>query len=362
VSATSAEPRAAAEPWEQRFRAPAILFSQIAIDAPEVGIVSTNASGTTQLHRWDTTTGQLTQLTHEPTGRLLGFLTPDGRWVLYLRDEGGNEIGHWAVVPTSGGDEIDLTPGLAPYASEQIAFARSRGRVAFVTAADDTFAIRFGTIGDDGTIGDLRTLHHSGATLAELAISADGGLVACSSAHRSSGLEYSVITIDTATDDPSAALWDGEGTSLVVHSFAPGRDDRRLLVTTNLSGRERASIWDLASNARQDLPPAAPSGDLLPIGWAPDGSAILLCRIEQAEQRLVVWELGPNVVRELDHPAGALMGFLRIGATYYRPDGREIVCRWESFAEPCRLIGLDPATGRQTRTAGWPASRSPTGS
>jgi len=350
VSATPAEPHVAAEPWEQRFRAPAILSSQIAIDAPEVGIVSTNASGRTQLHRWDTTTDELTQLTHEPTGRLVGFLTPDGRWVLYLRDADGNEIGHWVAVPIAGGDEVDLTPGLAPYASEQIGFGRNGGGVAFVTAADDTFAIRFGTIGADGTIRDLRTLHHGGATLAELGVSADGGLVAASSAHRSSGLEYSIVTFDTASGDAGPELWDGEGTSLVVHSFAPGRDDRRLLASTNASGRERAFVWDAASNGRQDLPAGAPSGDLLPLGWAPDGSAVLLCRIEQAEQRLFVWELGPDAVRELDHPLGAVISFLRVGVAYYRPDGGEIVCRWEGFAEPRRLIGLDPATGRRTRT------------
>ena len=44
--------------WEQRFRASAILFSAIALDAPDVGLVSSNASGVPQLYRWDTAHGR----------------------------------------------------------------------------------------------------------------------------------------------------------------------------------------------------------------------------------------------------------------------------------------------------------------
>ena len=55
--------------WEQRFRAPTIYHSQIAIDAPTVGLVATNVSGIAQLYRWDVEMGELARLTEEPTGR-----------------------------------------------------------------------------------------------------------------------------------------------------------------------------------------------------------------------------------------------------------------------------------------------------
>ena len=96
MSSIAAKAQAATEPaWAARFRAPAILLSQIAIDAPGIGLVSTNASGEPQLYRWDTATGELTQLTFEPTGRMVGHLSPDGRWVAWLDDQAGNEIGRW---------------------------------------------------------------------------------------------------------------------------------------------------------------------------------------------------------------------------------------------------------------------------
>ena len=96
--------------------------------------------------------------------------------------------------------------------------------------------------------------------------------------------------------------------------------------------------------------PDAPGGDVLALDWSPDGREILLCRIDQAEHQLLVWNLDADVVRVLDHPTGAVLGFMRHMSSYFRPDGGEIVCRWEDFGQPRRLIGLDPATGRQTRT------------
>ena len=46
--------------------------------------------------------GALTQLTHRSTGKLSGILSPDGRYVYYLDDEQGNEIGHYVRVPFAG--------------------------------------------------------------------------------------------------------------------------------------------------------------------------------------------------------------------------------------------------------------------
>ena len=336
--------------WKERFRAPAIFLSQIAPDAPDVGLVTTNVTGVAQLHSWNTATGELTQLTFEPTGLFFGRLSPDGRWVARLKDTGGDEIGHWVAVPVRGGEPIDLSPSLAPYSSYEIVFSRFHRLLSFVTATDDRLVVRVGTMGEDGQVVDLHTVHETDAGLEGLAMTANGATVAFSSAHRSTGLEFSILTADTLTGTSGPELWDGPGTSVIVHSFAPGRDDKLLLATTNRTGRERAFVWDIASGDRRDLPDDAPDGDVLGLDWSPDGREVLLCRIDQAEQRLFVWNLETDTVRVLDHPAGAVLGWLRFGASYFRPDGTEIVCCWEDFGEPGRLIGLDPMTGRQTRT------------
>lgn len=340
----------AAKPsWEARFRAPAILFSSIAANDPSRGLVSSNRSGIVQLYAWTPATGALTQLTHEATGRMLAELSPDGRWACYLRDDGGNEIGHFVALPTDGGPEVDLTPGLAPYAGELLAFSRDGARVAVVTASDDTFAARVGRLAEDRP-GDLRAVHTSRANLAALCLSAEGRFLVLSSSHRSVGLEFSLLSFDTETGDPGPELWDGPGTSLVAFECSPVAGDERILATSNVTGQERALIWDRATGARLDLPGETPDGDILPLDWSADGRLVLLCRIHRAEQSLLVWDLEADDVRSLAHPPGAFLGWLRRGASYFAPGGSEIVARWENFASPRRLIGLDPESGRLTRT------------
>ena len=133
---------------------------------------------------------------------------------------------------------IDLTPQLAPYASEQVAFSRYGGHVGIITASDDPW-VRVVTIGADGLPGELRTVHHSTADLTALALSADGTIAAFSSAHLSTGLEHSILTAKPSRQ-PGGALgrrWHrprGPRLRARPRRLPAGRDQ-------NASGRERAS-------------------------------------------------------------------------------------------------------------------------
>ncbi|HEV2005904.1 MAG TPA: prolyl oligopeptidase family serine peptidase [Candidatus Limnocylindrales bacterium] len=335
--------------WESRFRAIAIVTSRIAANDPSRGLVSSNRSGVVQLYAWAPATGALTQITDEATGRIFAELSPDGLWACYLRDQGGNETGHFVSLPTDGGPEVDLTPGLAPYNGELITFSRHGGSVGFVTASDDTYVVRVGRF-TDGRVTDLRAVLSTRSVLAALTVSADGRFVVVSSSHRSNGLEFSLVTVDAATGEPGPELWDGPGSSLVVFACSPVAGDERILATTNVSGPEHALVWNRATGDRTDLPSGMPDGDLIPLDWSSDGRLVLLCRIYRAVQSLFVWDVDAQVLRPLDHPAGAFLGYLRLNASYFAPGSREIVARWEDFANPRRLLALDASTGRVTRT------------
>ena len=45
------------------------------------------------LYAWDVPSGAMTQLTHEPKGRVSAVLGPDGRHAYFLKDTDGNELG-----------------------------------------------------------------------------------------------------------------------------------------------------------------------------------------------------------------------------------------------------------------------------
>lgn len=103
--------------WKQRFRAPIVVGAHIAPANPLRGLAVTNASGTFQLYAWDVPSGALRPLTERPTGIAFAALSGDGRYVYYLDDTLGNEIGHFARIPFENGAAQDLTPDLPPYST-----------------------------------------------------------------------------------------------------------------------------------------------------------------------------------------------------------------------------------------------------
>src|SRR5689334_4516659 len=124
--------------WKQRFRVP-MTFTGIARANPARGLAASNRSGVFQLYAWDVASGALTQLTDVAKGKAFGTISADGRWVYYLQDHDGNEIGHFVRVPFAGGPPEDVTPDLPPYAAWNISFALDGSRIAIVAAGDDGF-------------------------------------------------------------------------------------------------------------------------------------------------------------------------------------------------------------------------------
>ena len=104
-------------PWKQRFRAPVVAWTQIARANPTRGMTITNASGKNQLYAWDVLSGTLRQITNQPAGIPYGEISGDGRYIYYLDDEQGNEIGHFVRVPFESGKTQDITPDLSPYST-----------------------------------------------------------------------------------------------------------------------------------------------------------------------------------------------------------------------------------------------------
>ena len=67
--------------WEQRFRAHSILWARIANLNPQRGLVCTDQDGLRQLYAWNVVSGDLRQLTDQPTGVVNGLLSADGEYV-----------------------------------------------------------------------------------------------------------------------------------------------------------------------------------------------------------------------------------------------------------------------------------------
>src|SRR5688500_6289098 len=128
--------------WKERFRAPLIAWTQIANLNHDRGLVCSDKSGIYQLYAWNIPTGELTRLTDRPTGIIwYGAISPDGRYVTYLDDAQGNEIGHYVRIPFEGGAPEDLTPDLPPYASFDFTFSRSGNLIGLIAGDQGKFKL-----------------------------------------------------------------------------------------------------------------------------------------------------------------------------------------------------------------------------
>ena len=150
-----------AAPWKQRFRAPTILWTQLAKAAPTRGLVVSNVSGVTQLYAWHLLTGELVQLTNRPDGQLLGLISPDGRYIYYLDDKQGNEIGHFVRVPFEGGTPEDITPNLPLYSSFNIDISYAGNLLACTLATSGVFQVYCLGLGPEGQLGTPRQVYQA---------------------------------------------------------------------------------------------------------------------------------------------------------------------------------------------------------
>jgi hypothetical protein len=101
-------PAPEAPAWEARFRAPRTYWVRIASGRPDRGIACTNASGVYQLHRWTLGEPIGDPITTEPTGRTIGWISPDGGWVIWHQDLAGNERGHFVAERWAGAVETRI--------------------------------------------------------------------------------------------------------------------------------------------------------------------------------------------------------------------------------------------------------------
>ena len=334
--------------WKQRFRAPVVEWTQIAPADRARGLAVTNRSGQDQLYAWDVPSGELRQLTARPTGILFAALSGDGRYVYYLDDEGGNEIGHFVRVPFEGGEPQDLTLDLPPYSSFAFASSGSGSHFGFMAAEDTGFRIYSLETKPNGDIGAPCQLFHSEKIAFGPIYSYGGEVAVVGTTDRSAVQHYNLLAFDTATGDRIAELWDGEGTSLDPLMFSPQPGDLRLTGTTNRTGLRRPFVWNPYTDERIDLDLPSLAGEVIPLDWSPDGERLLLCQFTQAVQQLYLYKVATQRFTKLDHPGGTYGFFANVG-TYFGME-REIFAQWQDATHPSQLIALDEQTGKKTRT------------
>ncbi len=328
--------------WQARFRTPLIRGMGVATEAPARGLVVGNPSGTFQLHAWDVPSGGLRLLTSRPTGIAAGSLSPDGRFVYYHDDAGGNELGHFVRVPFEGGTPQSITPGLAPYPTFGLWISGTGNRLGFVTADADGYHLHVIDVGIDGRLGSPRRILSRPRLLIGPVFSHDGAIAVLAATPDSGTLRFELIALDTSNGRILGQLGDADS-RVGMLGFAPLAGDARVLGQSNRSGVNRPLIWDVAQGTRLDIALDDLEGDVLPADWSPDGRRLLLVQLARAVHHLYVYDVRRAALTPLRHPAGTYDN------VYFAPDGA-IHAQWEDSTHPPQVIALAGETGAVVRT------------
>ncbi len=322
-------PARAADDWTRRYQLERTALLGWAIDAPNALLLRSNVSGVWQLYSLDLTTGKRVQLTHEPAGRGSGELSPDGRWVYYLKDDHGGETGAIVRVPFGGGAEETITGDLPPFGIEGMSFDRAGKTLVF--AASDAAGYRFHRIRD----GKRTQLYQSKNEAYSPSLSADGKYVALIETERKNNRHFAVLFLDAASGARLGELFDGDPNSIDNGDWSPVPGDERVLLTADRSGFSRPAIYDLKKKRRSELAVALP-GSVMPLRWSADARTVLLRQELDGRRRLYAYTVKTGKLAPVPTPDGVVY------TSTIRPDGK-IWTMFESAAVTPRLLEIDAA-------------------
>jgi len=250
--------------WRKRFRAVNILWAVLAEQNPSHGLVCTDKDGIYQLYAWDVATGELRQITQQPAGVVGGSISSDGDSIFFLKDQDGNEIGHFVSVPFAGGEAEDISPELPPYSSFSVTQSRKGNVTGFRAAAQNKFKY-YQKFGDEAPT----LIYESDSISFGPAFSCDGKMAVIGSSERTKSLDFSLLAIDTQSGKHINEIWE-EGASIDNPIFSPVEGDPRLICTSSQSSFERPLLWNVVTGECIPLQMDDVPGTVLPQAWSED--------------------------------------------------------------------------------------------
>jgi dienelactone hydrolase len=325
--------------WKQRYYVKELREPQVARRMPARGLVVSSASGCEQLYAWDVLSRNVRQLTHGKNGTSTGYLSPDGSYVYYLRDEDGSESGHYLRIPWEGGKEQDLTPDMPPYAAlYRCAVSEDGAMFAFTPTRENGFPLYCLDLHPDKTVGTPHELYRSLKFIDDVALSYHGEIAVVATTAFAKARQYSLLAFETSTGQQIGELSDLPTGSVRAIRFSPIAGDHRLLCTTDRSGFTRPLIWHYQSGVHKDFPLEEIPGDIEPLDWSCDGRRLLLCQVFRASTQMYIYDLETETLTRLPHPPGSYT-WGQFGST------GQIVAEWTDSTHSRQIVVHDNAIG-----------------
>ena len=278
----------------------------------------------------------------------------DGAEAIWFQDDTGDEEGRWVSAPFEGGG-VEPLLGLEPGWPSGIAL----GLHTIVAGRSDHDGLRDPRLrrrrarsravppqpARDGRRHRRRDLAlglQPGRTV--------GGRAARLHRARGTGRRGPAWRCACSTSRPGETVgdqWDGEGLGLNACAWSPVPGDQRLAISHERYDRTRPAIWDLATGERTDLEVDLP-GDVVPMDWWPDASALLVAHVFEGRDELYRLEVATGALERIQHEAGT------VHEARVRPDG-DVWMQLSSGGRPPHAVSA--RTGRRGRAAAGPPAR-----
>src|SRR5579884_3101722 len=302
---------------------------------------TSNASGRLNVWKMRADGSGATQLTKSDDRQSNLAWSPDGKWIVYAQDRGGNEIWDLYAIPSVGGAPMNLT-STDQIAENQPLFSPDGSKVA-ITYKPKESPITDIAILDwrSRQVHKLTNEQKPQASWSPVAWSHDGKHLLASRRSDPVGNDADVFLIDLATGN-AENLTQHQGQQLIVPTDLSPDGKTVLLVSNAQGGYDNVALLDVATKKLRWV--TNTQWEATPESFSPDGKQFTYSVNEDG--RIHAW-LAPTTGgqgRQLTLPVGLIL--FGGNPTAFSPDGKKILVSHQGSRHPTDLWAYDIASNQ----------------
>jgi dipeptidyl aminopeptidase/acylaminoacyl peptidase len=300
-------------------------------------VIATNLTGRYNLWTIPATGGFPLQLTQSDDRQLGVAASPDGKWIVFQSDHGGDEIYDLYATPAAGGAVVDLTN--TPDVDEQSVLFSPQGSMLAFTRRPKSEPSNNIAVMDFATRRVRQLTHEADKNFAwaAMAFSHDGKSI-LAERYIASGAEAEVWLVDVASGRQSRRTPPGKFNSPTDISA----DGRHVALTTETaSGAHQAALLDLRDGSVRLLKPGpwAQRSD----HFSPDGRTLLFINFLDGRTTFTRYDVASGKSAPLRLPEG--FNDRASDQNGFSPDGARILVAHQASNTPFDFWVVDARTG-----------------
>ncbi|MCK5019901.1 MAG: S9 family peptidase [Candidatus Peribacteraceae bacterium] len=322
--------------WKDLFYWPSVYWNEVASNAIEKMLVAYNINGTYQLYSLDRFTGKSHQITHELGGKVFGCISSAGKWVIYLDDSNGNEIGHYVRVPFEGGEKENISPSLPIYSSFFIRTNSNDSVYAWTAAINETHTVYF-LKETESQLEEPIPIYKCNNFIDTPVISASGRYICFDEEEYKNGATYHIWHVFDSYNQKLFQIDISGYQNLQPISFL-GSNKTTVIATYKNDEYKQTVFVDILSGTVLKLTIEDMNGDITPLFYNEKKNQLLLSRGYQARQELYLYECDKGQLSKNLLSSGAFLSWFN---SAHISDDNVLFLQWENAGTPSCLARID---------------------